>query len=89
VERIARKMGFTHISVSSDLQAMINLVSRGGSATADAYLTPEVTRYLQGFAAGFKGQLRDDSDCRVSFMQSDGALCDYRRFTGLKAILCE
>lgn len=69
---------------------MINVVSRGQSATADAYLTPEVRRYLDGFAKGFKGGLSGESGgCRVSFMQSDGALCDHRQFTGLKAILCE
>ncbi|KAK8869467.1 hypothetical protein IAR55_000031 [Kwoniella newhampshirensis] len=86
VEAIAREIGFAHISVSSDLQPMINLVSRGSSATADAYLTPEVRRYLDGFASGFKGGLNDTS-CRVSFMQSDGSLCDFRKFSGLKAIL--
>lgn len=88
LEAIARKIGFPHISTSSSLQAMINLVSRGGSATADAYLTPEVRRYLDGFAKGFVDGLNDQS-CRVSFMQSDGALCDHRAFTGLKAILCK
>ncbi|WVQ85372.1 hypothetical protein IAT38_007537 [Cryptococcus sp. DSM 104549] len=87
VEAIAREIGFPHISVSSSLQPMINLVSRGSSATADAYLTPEVRRYLDGFASGFKGGLSDNSSCRVSFMQSDGSLCDFRKFSGLKAIL--
>jgi 5-oxoprolinase (ATP-hydrolysing) len=93
VESIALSVGFPHISVSSDLQAMINLVSRGTSATADAYLTPEVRRYLDGFAEGFKGKLQQNggsgTGCRVSFMQSDGSLCDFRKFSGLKAILCE
>lgn len=93
VESIAQSVGFPHISVSSDLQAMINLVSRGTSATADAYLTPEVRRYLDGFAEGFKGKLQQEggsgTGCRVSFMQSDGSLCDFRKFSGLKAILCE
>ncbi|WWD01069.1 hypothetical protein V866_008007 [Kwoniella sp. B9012] len=86
VEAIAKEIGFRHISVSADLQPMINLVSRGSSATADSYLTPEVRRYLEGFASGFKGGL-DDSSCRVNFMQSDGSLCDFRKFSGLKAIL--
>ncbi|KAL7421183.1 hypothetical protein Q5752_004068 [Cryptotrichosporon argae] len=88
---LAEQVGFPHISVSSDLQAMINMVSRGTSATANAYLTPEVRRYLDGFASGFKGGLQGDvtsgDACRVSFMQSDGSLCDFRKFSGLKAIL--
>lgn len=33
---VARSMGFEHISISSELQAMIRIVSRGNSATADA-----------------------------------------------------
>ncbi|WWC69115.1 uncharacterized protein I206_103051 [Kwoniella pini CBS 10737] len=86
VEALARETGFPHISVSSDLQPMINLVSRGSSATADSYLTPEVKRYLEGFASGFKGGLNDSSS-RVNFMQSDGSLCDFKKFSGLKAIL--
>ncbi|TYJ56774.1 hypothetical protein B9479_002544 [Cryptococcus floricola] len=87
IENIARSIGFEQISVSSSLQAMVNLVSRGGSATADAYLTPEVRRYADGFTKGFVGDLDGSNGCRVSFMQSDGALCDHRAFTGLKAIL--
>ncbi|OCF32026.1 5-oxoprolinase (ATP-hydrolysing) [Kwoniella heveanensis BCC8398] len=87
VEAIAQKIGFPHISVSSDLQAMINMVSRGASATADTYLTPEVRRYLASFSAGFKDQLQSADSCRVSFMQSDGSLCDFRKFSGLRAIL--
>ncbi|WWC85663.1 uncharacterized protein L201_000529 [Kwoniella dendrophila CBS 6074] len=87
IEKIAEKVGFEQISTSSSLQSMINLVSRGSSATADAYLTPEVKRYLNGFSKGFAGGLDANDSCRVSFMQSDGALCDHRQFSGLKAIL--
>jgi 5-oxoprolinase (ATP-hydrolysing) len=46
--------------------------------SADAYLTPEVRRYLTGFAKGFKGHLQDGA-CEVSFMKSDGSLVDYRK----------
>lgn len=52
-------------------------------------LTPEIKRYLAQFSKGFKGHLQDGTDCRVSFMQSDGSLVDFRHFSGLKAILCE
>ncbi len=86
VAEIARKIGFPHVSVSSELQAMIRIVARGNSATADAYLTPEIKRYLANFSKGFVGQLQDTA-CRVSFMQSDGSLVDFRHFSGLKAIL--
>ena len=88
VAAIAREIGFTSISASSDIEPKIGFIARGQSATADAYLTPEVQRYLKGFAKGFKGRLTDGS-CRVSFMQSDGALADFGKFSGLRAILCE
>jgi 5-oxoprolinase (ATP-hydrolysing) len=50
---------------------MIKLVSRGMSATADAYLTPEIKRYIEGFRTGFKDGLEKT---RCEFMQSDGGL---------------
>ncbi len=81
-------MGFENVSASAEIEAKIGFVARGQSATADAYLTPEVKRYLQGFAKGFEGRL-ENSACRVLFMQSDGALADFKNFTGLRAILCE
>ncbi|GAA6048754.1 hypothetical protein JCM3770_003943 [Rhodotorula araucariae] len=86
VAAIAREIGFDHVSVSSDLQAMIRFVSRANSASADAYLTPQVKAYLDGFAKGFKGHLKDGKT-DVQFMKSDGSLVDYRRFSGLNAIL--
>ena len=87
VADLARKVGFPHISVSSELQPMVNLNSRGSSAVIDAYLTPAIQQYLGSFASGFEAELESD-DCEVSFMQSDGALCNFRDFSGLKAILC-
>jgi len=86
VAALARKMGFDNVSVSAEIEAKIGFIARGQSATADAYLTPEVKRYLNGFAKGFKGDLAA-ADCRVSFMQSDGALADFKKFSGLRAIL--
>ncbi|WVF66760.1 hypothetical protein IAT40_001502 [Kwoniella sp. CBS 6097] len=86
IAKIAREMGFDNVSVSSDIEAKIGFIARGQSTTADAYLTPEVKRYLSGFAKGFKGKL-EDAECRVSFMQSDGALADFKKFSGLRAIL--
>lgn len=88
VADIAREIGFDNVSASADIEAKIGFVARGQSATADAYLTPEVKKYLNGFTKGFRNRLAD-SECRVSFMQSDGALADFRNFSGLRAILCK
>ncbi|ORY25472.1 putative cytoplasm protein [Naematelia encephala] len=86
IAQLARRMGFVNVSVSSEIEAKIGFIARGQSATADAYLTPEVKKYLHGFAKGFKNRL-EDAQCRVSFMQSDGALADFKSFSGLRAIL--
>ena len=92
VGEIARAVGFTHVSLSSQLTPMIKLIPRGMSAMADAYLTPTVKRYLDSFSAGFEGSLASSSSkgsgsLRCQMMQSDGGLVDFQRFSGLRAIL--
>ena len=68
---------------------MIKMVPRGVSSTADAYLTPILMEYLDGFFGGFDEQLRDGrvKSPRVEFMGSDGGLLDLSNFSGLKSIL--
>ncbi|KAL3475522.1 Hydantoinase B/oxoprolinase-domain-containing protein [Aspergillus californicus] len=86
VEQLALEEGFTHVSLSSSVAAkMIKMVSRGSSSSADAYLTPEIKRYLNGFATGF--QDGDLDGVRCDFMQSDGGLVSHDRFSGLRGIL--
>lgn len=95
VGKLAGEIGFTHISLSSQLMPMIKLVPRATSATADAYLTPEIRRYISGFEKGFQGGLGSESvkkepgsrGARCEFMQSDGGLVDVSKFSGLRAIL--
>ncbi|KAL8392283.1 hypothetical protein RB595_002468 [Gaeumannomyces hyphopodioides] len=95
VGRIAREIGFHHVSLSSELMPMIKLVSRATSVCADAYLTPAIKKYIEGFQSGFKGGLgtrgvretEGERGARCEFMQSDGGLVDVDKFTGLKAIL--
>jgi 5-oxoprolinase (ATP-hydrolysing) len=68
---------------------MIKMVPRGLSSTADAYLTPILRRYLDGFFSGFDEKLKDgrQRSPRVEFMGSDGGLVDLKNFSGLKSIL--
>lgn len=95
IGRIAKEIGFQHISLSHELMPMIKLVSRATSVCADAYLTPAIRKYIDGFQAGFEGGLGTRSvkkqqgakGARCEFMQSDGGLVDVDKFTGLKAIL--
>ncbi|KAK8095792.1 hydantoinase B/oxoprolinase [Apiospora kogelbergensis] len=95
VGKIAKEIGFQHISLSHELMPMIKLVSRATSVCADAYLTPAIRKYIAGFQKGFAGGLGTQSvlneagsqGARCEFMQSDGGLVDVDKFTGLKAIL--
>ncbi|KAL8973478.1 MAG: hypothetical protein Q9197_002282 [Variospora fuerteventurae] len=95
VGRLAKTIGFKHVSLSHELMPMIKLVPRATSACADAYLTPAIKKYIAGFQAGFEGGLGTESvkheaggkGARCEFMQSDGGLVDVGRFSGLRAIL--
>jgi len=95
VGKIAKEIGFEHVSLSHALMPMIKLVPRATSACADAYLTPAIKKYISGFAAGFEGGLGSESvkrekgakGARCEFMQSDGGLVDVNIFSGLRAIL--
>ncbi|CAM1506605.1 Fc.00g062460.m01.CDS01 [Cosmosporella sp. VM-42] len=81
----ARKIGFSVVE-SSALQPMIKVVPRGMSATADAYLTPTIKKYIDSVSSNFTGGL-GSAGSRCEFMQSDGGLVDFRKFSGLKSIL--
>ncbi|KAJ9148877.1 Hydantoinase B/oxoprolinase [Pleurostoma richardsiae] len=83
---VARSLGFK-VSLSSQLQSMINLVPRAQSATADAYLSPITASYLQSFRKGFKGELEDEHGNKLLLSQSHGGLVKFSDFTGLRAIL--
>lgn len=89
IGRLAREVGFTQVSESSQLLPMIKMVPRGVSSTADAYLTPILREYLDGFFHGFDAKLKDGQiqSPRVEFMGSDGGLLDLNNFSGLKSIL--
>ncbi|XP_050396145.1 5-oxoprolinase isoform X1 [Patella vulgata] len=84
VGQLSREMGFKHVSLSSEIMPMIRIVPRGFTACADAYLTPCIHKYVEGFASGFLGGL---ANTRVLFMQSDGGLTPVDKFNGSRAIL--
>lgn len=90
VGRIAKEVGFTHVSLSSSLSPMIKFVARANSSIVDAYLTPEIRKYLLSFEAGLKygyHSADNQNGVRCHFMQSDGGLVDALSFSGLRAIL--
>ncbi|KAF2135434.1 uncharacterized protein K452DRAFT_260685 [Aplosporella prunicola CBS 121167] len=95
IGKLAKEIGFEHVSLSHELMPMIKLVPRATSACADAYLTPAIRKYIDGFQKGFEGGLGTASvkresgskGARCEFMQSDGGLVDVDIFSGLRAIL--
>lgn len=86
IGELAESMGFS-VTLSSKLQPMIKILPRGMSAAADAYLTPVIKTYIDSISSSFEGGLENQRACRFEFMQSDGGLVDFRKFSGLKAIL--
>lgn len=84
VEKLAARLGFRHVSLSSSLSPMVRAVPRGLTASVDAYLTPVIKEYLSGFISKFDEGL---GKVNVLFMQSDGGLAPESRFSGHKAVL--
>lgn len=84
IGKLALSMGFTHVSLSSQVMAMEKIVPRGYTACADAYLTPHIKTYVEGFSKGFHKKLEGTP---VLFMQSNGGLTPVEQFIGSRAIL--
>ena len=77
---LARRIGFSQVSVSHDVSPLMKLVSRGDTTVVDAYLSPVLRRYVEQVAAQLPG-------VRLQFMQSSGGLTDAHQFQGKDAIL--
>ena len=78
--QIARDIGFTQISISHEVSALMKLVSRGDTTVVDAYLSPILRRYVNRVAAELNG-------APLMFMQSNGGLTDAALFQGKDSIL--
>ncbi|MFN3726091.1 MAG: hydantoinase B/oxoprolinase family protein [Allosphingosinicella sp.] len=77
----ARRIGFTQVSASHEVEPLIKLVGRGDTSVVDAYLSPVLRRYVDRVVAGI------GSGPRLFFMQSNGGLTDAATFRGKDAIL--
>ena len=80
IGEIARRIGFTQISLSHETSPLMKLVSRGDTTVADAYLSPILSRYVNQVTGELSG-------VRLQFMQSSGGLTDARTFRGKDSIL--
>ena len=80
VEKIARQVGFTEISVSSRVAPLIKIVSRGDTTVMDAYLNPVLRAYV--------ATLREALGASVlRIMTSAGGLVAADEFVGKDSIL--
>ncbi len=80
VAAIAREIGFTQVTTSHEVGAVIRLVPRANTAVVDAYLSPPLRDYVNTVAAGLPG-------VNLAFMQSNGGLARAGHFHGRDAIL--
>lgn len=81
VGTLARDIGFTQVSMSHEIAALMKLVGRGDTTVADAYLSPILNRYVDQVAREL------GADVPLSFMQSNGGLTAAARFRGKDSIL--
>ncbi|MEN9932679.1 MAG: hypothetical protein RIS17_1252, partial [Pseudomonadota bacterium] len=80
VAELARTIGFTQVTCSHDVGAVIRLVPRANTAVVDAYLSPPLRDYVNRVADGLPG-------VNLAFMQSNGGLARPSHFQGRDAIL--
>ncbi len=85
VATMAREIGFSQVSVSSEVSPLMKLVSRGDTTVVDAYLSPVLRRYVDQVSRALSGM--EEAGGRLMFMQSNGGLTDAHRFQGKDAIL--
>jgi 5-oxoprolinase (ATP-hydrolysing) len=80
IGELAERLGFSQISLSSEVSPMMKLIPRGDTAVVDAYLSPVLRRYVNAVAEQMP-------DARLMFMQSNGGLAEAGHFRGKDAIL--
>jgi len=80
VAALARRIGFTQVSVSHEVSPLMKMVSRGDTTVVDAYLSPILRRYVDQVASEMPG-------VNLQFMQSSGGLTRADLFQGKDAIL--
>ncbi len=84
ISKLAYRLGFTHVSISSEVMPMIKIVPRGDTACIDAYLSPLIKTYVDNFKAGFSDKLKNTE---LLFMKSDAGLAQAESFKGHNSIL--
>jgi 5-oxoprolinase (ATP-hydrolysing) len=81
---IARELGFREVVASHEAAPMLGLVARGDTTVADAYLSPVLLRYVQGFRSAIAARFGTPP---LLFMQSNGGLVDADGLRGVNGVL--
>lgn len=80
VRDIATAVGFSHVSLSSEVSSTINLVSRAETTVVDAYLTPVIRSYVREIEESLP-------EAEIRLMTSAGSLVPPASFRGKDAVL--
>ena len=75
-----RDAGWQHVSVSSDLAAVIKVLPRAETTVVDAYLSPIMTRYLEGVE-------RELASGKLHVMTSAGGLVSHANYRAKDSLL--
>ncbi|MEE2778497.1 MAG: hydantoinase B/oxoprolinase family protein [Acidobacteriota bacterium] len=80
VAEIARELGFSQVSISSEVSPTIKMIPRGDTTVVDAYLTP----VLQGYLAEIH---RAMPEAKMTVMSSAGGLMELGAVSGKDTVL--
>ncbi|MEM0926293.1 MAG: hydantoinase/oxoprolinase family protein, partial [Planctomycetota bacterium] len=83
VESIARRLGLTFVSRSSEVAPLIKFVARAETTSLDAYLNPILTAYVDRVRSQFGGS----DHVQLDLMTSGGNLVPSARFRGRDSVL--
>lgn len=84
VAEIARRLGFSQVSVSHEVNPLMKFVSRGHTTVADAYLSPVLKKYVRQISTPLGEKV---SESKLRFMRSSGSLAAAEKFSGKDALL--
>ena len=80
IGQVASEAGFAQVSLSSELNPLPRIVSRGDTTVVDAYLTPILRNYLKRIATALP-------EAHIRLMTSAGSLVSVESFVGKDSIL--
>src|SRR6056297_3480955 len=83
LETLAREVGFSSITRSSELAPLVKLVARAETTTLDAYLNPLLQRYVDRVWEQLGGRQR----AHLLWMTSGGSLVPSELFRGADSVL--